>query len=540
MGWLGSLLAGIASARLRFVFAVFVFGLCLAPSPAEAQTRRAFLVGNQRYTDGYISPLQRSVSDARDLAKDLEETGFDKKNVKVVTDIKNKAAFDKEFDAFLKTVEPGDFVLFYFSGHGFGVEAERRNYLLFTDLKSPFTFTRGQLKDDERRNPDVIRLRIPRYLDAYQQDEIPQAGVATSEIERKLAERQPKNVVMILDACRSLARTDPDQAESRIIIKRGGDAGSRLITEQEPPPGFMVLYSAQFGEQAVEGVSDLGRNSLFTEVLRSELPRPGQTVRELASRVKLMVRAIALDYGAQQEPEFVVPKSSVDSDDIMLVGSIGRERFRIGGGDCAGDRAEWDQIKNLRKRELLEKHRRRFADCATAELARREIARLALSSEDLLEAPTIVANRATGDCDRLAGSEVDSARPPEVPGVAFDKIEAEEAIAACTKAVGDNPRIPRYLFNLGRAYHKLGIDPSRDRARAQRRAAQRATALRRCQQARLRQRAEQSRGAVRGRRRRGARRPRCDRVAPARRRSRPSARDVQSRPALQLRQRRQT
>ena len=57
MGWLGSLLAGIASARLRFVFAAFVFGLCLAPSPAEAQTRRAFLVGNQRYTDGYISPL---------------------------------------------------------------------------------------------------------------------------------------------------------------------------------------------------------------------------------------------------------------------------------------------------------------------------------------------------------------------------------------------------------------------------------------------------------------------------------------------------
>ena len=123
--------------------------------------RRAFLVGIERYSDGFIQRLDRTVNDAKDVAKDLEEVGFDKKNIKVVTDLKNRDAFEKEFSAFLKTVESGDTVVFFFSGHGFGVEADQTNYLLFTDLKSPFTFTKTQLTDQERKNADIVRLRIP-------------------------------------------------------------------------------------------------------------------------------------------------------------------------------------------------------------------------------------------------------------------------------------------------------------------------------------------------------------------------------------------
>ena len=150
---------------------------CFVPrSLAEAQTRRAFLVGVQRYGDGYINPLTRAVNDAKDVGKDLEDAGFDKKNIKVVTDVRTKEAFDKEFDAFLKTVDPGDLVLFFFSGHGFGVEADQNNYLLFTDLRSPFTYARSQLNDPERRNADVVRLRIPSFLESYQRVEIPRAG----------------------------------------------------------------------------------------------------------------------------------------------------------------------------------------------------------------------------------------------------------------------------------------------------------------------------------------------------------------------------
>src|SRR3977135_2690474 len=98
---------------LNFVFAGLVVCAVCAPLPSDAQTRRAFLVGVQHYSDKKIPVLERTINDASDLAKDLEEIGFDKKNIKVANDIKTKEAFDREFNVFLKTVESGDTVVFY-------------------------------------------------------------------------------------------------------------------------------------------------------------------------------------------------------------------------------------------------------------------------------------------------------------------------------------------------------------------------------------------------------------------------------------------
>lgn len=436
--------------------------LSLTSSPAVAETRRAFVVGIQRYSDGYIQRLERAASDAKDLAKDLEEVGFDKKNIKVAVDLSSREAFEKEFAAFLKTVEAGDDVVFFFSGHGFGVEADQTNYLLFTDLKSPFAFTKSQLTDQERKNPDVVRLKIAQYLDAYQKNEIPN-GVSANEIQRRIAEKNPKVVIMILDACRSLVQSDVSDSQQIKLVKRGDESGSRLLNLRKPPPGFLVLYSASFGEQAAErlGNDDSGQNSLFTGVLRSELQRPGQSAVELGERVKLMVRSIANEKGRQQEPEvFYDENNSANVDDFYFVGSIGRERFQMSQDKCAGEETDWDQIKNLQKRDLYERHIRRFDQCprGTAELARRALATLALSSDDPIEV-TAIANKAVTDCDRFAASPLDGARPPEVPGVLTEKLDPDAAIPACSKAVTDNPRVFRYLFNLGRAYQKLAMRP---------------------------------------------------------------------------------
>lgn len=451
--------------------AAFPLGLCLAglllftaclPSAALAETRRAFLVGVERYSDGNIQQLTRTIADAKDLAKDLEETGFDKKNIKVVTDPKTKDGFDKEFNAFLKTVEAGDIVVFFFSGHGFGIESDQTNYLLLGDLKSPFAYVRSQMPEKERKNGDVIRLRIPQYLDAYQQNEIPKGGISATEVERRIAERNPKLVIMVLDACRSIVAEGPIDPNDPKRLKRGDASGSRLVSSHTPPPGFMVLYSASFGEQAVERFdrADLRRNSLFTEVLRSELQRPGQTLIELAERVKLMVRAIAQSEGHQQEPE--IKHTLENPDEFAFIPSIGRERFQLTQDKCEGSVDDWNQIKNLRKRDLYDRHRRRFDNCETAEFARRAIARLGLSPEDTSDLISTAADRSVSDCDRFAASELDPARPPEVRGVPFEKIDSDKAIAACQKAVQDNPRVARFLFNLARAYQHLGSDPAID------------------------------------------------------------------------------
>jgi TPR repeat protein len=446
----GGLLAGLL---------VLVF---LAPSPAAAETRRAFLVGIQRYSDGYIQRLKLTANDAKDFGKDLEEVGFDKKNIKVAVDLSNRDAFEKEFSVFLKTIEAGDDVVFYFSGHGFGVEADQTNYLLFTDLKSPFTYTKSQLTEQERKNPDVVRLKIPEFLDAYQRNEIPN-GVSANEIERRIAEKNPKTVIMILDACRSLVQNDVSESQEIKLVKRGNDSGSRLLNERAPPPGFLILYAASFGEQSIESIEDDdgSRNSLFTGILRTELQRPGQSADQLGERVRLMVRSIAEGAGRQQEPEVFYDKANPDHvEDFYFVGSIGRERFRMSQDKCTGEEADWDQIKDLQKRNLYDRHIRRFDLCpaGTAELARRALAALALSSDDPIEV-TAVANKSVTECDKAAASPLDSARPPEVPGVLSENMEPDAAIAACDKAVADNPRVARYQFNLGRAYQQLAARP---------------------------------------------------------------------------------
>lgn len=90
---------------LHVLFAGVVAWLFCGPSASEAQTRRAFLVGIQHYSDKKVPQLERTINDANDLAKDLEEIGFDKKNIKVVNDTRNKDAFDREFNAFLNTIK---------------------------------------------------------------------------------------------------------------------------------------------------------------------------------------------------------------------------------------------------------------------------------------------------------------------------------------------------------------------------------------------------------------------------------------------------
>jgi uncharacterized protein len=439
--------------------------LSLASTASAAETRRAFLVGIERYTDGYIQRLERTANDAKDLGKDLEQVGFDKKNIKVAVDLKNRDAFEKEFSAFLKTIEAGDVVVFFFSGHGFGVEADQTNYLLFSDLKSPFTYAKSKLTEQERKNPDVVKLRISQHLDSYQQNEIPN-GVSANEIQRRISERNPKTVIMIIDACRSLVDSDVSSSQEVKVVRRGSESGSRLLNARKPPPGFLILYSASFGEQAVEsfGDSDAARNSLFTGILRSELQRPGQSAVELGQRVRLMVRSIAHSSGRQQEPEvFYDEANSANVDEFRFVGSIGRERFQISQDKCIGEQTDWDQIKDLQKRELYDRHIRRFDSClrGTAEAARRALATLALTSDDPIEV-TLATNRSINECDRLAASVLDGARPPEVPGVLPGKLDADAAIPVCSKAATDNPRVARFLFNLGRAYQSLALRPGLD------------------------------------------------------------------------------
>lgn len=413
---------------------------------ASGPTRRAFVLGEQRYSDHNIPSLERSDADAGDVAADLEQVGFDRKNITLATDLRAKGDFDKRFTAFLATVKEGDTVFFYYSGHGLGVEANNTDYLLLSDIKSLYSYTRDQMIEADRRRDDIISLKMPSFEGAYENDEIAKNGVSVADLMASIADKKPKIAILMLDACRSLIAATTDERE----IKRSATSGSRLLPTKDLAPGSIVMFSASFGETAIEsfGFSDHRRNSLFTEVVRSELQRPGQTLIELAQRISRMVRAFALSGGRQQEPEYF-ENLGVD-DNFALVDSVGAERFPFTQQQCDGAQVDWEEISQQPEREALERHRRRFHDCPTAELARRALVSLIDASD--VATPTIAAGaKPIDDCDRLAASDSDPARPPEVPGVPLAKIDFDAAVAACEKSTQRNARVPRFLFNLGRA-----------------------------------------------------------------------------------------
>ena len=164
----------------------------------------------------------------------LEEVGFDKKNIKVATDSARPRCVREGVLCVSSTPSsPATTSCSTFPATASGVEADQTNYLLFADLKSPFSYAKSQMSDQDRRNPDVVRLRISQYLDAYQTNEITK-GVSANEIQRRIAEKNPKVVIMILDACRSLVQSDARRCDKTVkLVKRGDDSGSRSVESEK-------------------------------------------------------------------------------------------------------------------------------------------------------------------------------------------------------------------------------------------------------------------------------------------------------------------
>jgi uncharacterized caspase-like protein len=145
-------------------------------------------------------------------------------------------------------VKEGDTVLFFYSGHGLGVEANNTNYLLLGDIKSLRTYTRGQVIEADRRRDDLISLKMPSFEGAYETDEIAKNGVSVTDVMNEIAAKKPKVSILFLDACRSIIRATTDERE----IKRGVSSGSRLLPTKDLPAGSIVVFSASFGETAIE------------------------------------------------------------------------------------------------------------------------------------------------------------------------------------------------------------------------------------------------------------------------------------------------
>jgi len=436
------------------------------PAGPPVETRRAFVVGVKNYRDPGIEQLSLATNDADAIAGDLKQVGFDDKNIRLYTNPQSKEAFQTEFNKFVATINEGDVVFFYFSGHGYGgraADGQPQNYLLFDDVKSPLEFARNRASGAEKSSPQLLAARAEsrEVLVDYESIEIPAHGMSERDILSQIEARKPRVAVIVLDACRTFLLS-----QSKGIGRVRG-AGTTLNVNTDTPNGFMVIYSASHGQQAIEkfGENDHRKNSLFTSVFLDYMMTPGLDLTHLAKRVQDKVSQLAAAAGQNQDPDYT---DKIRGGDFYFIDPIGAERFTLEDNSCEFATEDMREIRERPRRDRLERHLKYFSKCPTAREASQLLDVLAhgITVKDIAAEGALA--RSVNPCDRLAASEEDMARPPDVPGVSFGKIVPDPAIAACDKAASENPRVVRYLFNLARAYQRKAQllpdnDPSKKR-----------------------------------------------------------------------------
>lgn len=251
--------------HLRSCVGVFVF--CVAPLSAGAEdylyerppARLALVVGVETYK--FIPSLPSVKADRLEIAKKLEALGF---KVTVAPDMQSMNQFEEDIlPAFRRTISEGDIVLFYFSGHGFSYGAS--NYIAPANLKPPV-----------------------HYLN------LSNSAAALENIQDYLGKRQPGVLMMMLDACRTIANfviTGPNN--ENLVGKGTGDTPARTNGVNT-----LVGFAAKPGTAALAR-SQPGQMSPFTEGLTTRLPSPAT---EFGVVFKDVSEDVLTATGAVQQP----------------------------------------------------------------------------------------------------------------------------------------------------------------------------------------------------------------------------------------------
>lgn len=234
-------------------------------SHADA-ARLAMVVGNDNYQN--VTKLRNARNDAQSLARELEAAGF---KVTRVLDA-NRDGLDDAFSGFLRRVEKGDEVVFFFSGHG-SQPPQMGPFLLPVDIRVT----------DERS--------------------IQRNGLSLESVVDELNKRARFSLV-IIDACRD----DPFRETSTGRSLPSGSGLGRI----EPPKGTMIIMAASKGQQALDrlGNADPIPNGLFTRELVKQMRTTGLSASDMLKRVRGSVESSAATVNHAQRPSLVDESSS--------------------------------------------------------------------------------------------------------------------------------------------------------------------------------------------------------------------------------------
>ena len=209
-----------------------------AAAPAGAR-KVALIVGNGAYKNA--PPLDNPPRDARLIASTFRELGF--ATVTLASDL-GRDKFFAALHEFGAAAEKSDWAVVYYAGHG--MEIGGVNYLLPTDVK---------LAADRDAETQAVAL---------------EQVIAAVSGARKLR-------LVLLDACRDnpFEKTMKHTIALKLV--------SKGFSNIEPEAGFMVVYAAKHGENALDGDS---ANSPFATALARDIREPKVEVRKLFDIVR--------------------------------------------------------------------------------------------------------------------------------------------------------------------------------------------------------------------------------------------------------------
>jgi len=244
-----------------FVLALgLIFGMLA--SAAVAVNQLAFVVGIDTYEN--VVSLEKATNDALAVSTTLDQLGFE---TSTVID-PDRRTFNRELSRFAANIRPGDEVVFFFAGHG--IQVKGRNYLLPADVPA------AQAGDA----PFIVG-----------------ESIAVERIMAIFRGQGARITMLILDACRN----NPFETDGNRAI-----GGARGLAAMSAPEGSFVLFSAGTGQLALDRLDDTdpNPNSVFTRELLPLLRAENLTTRDLASKVRSRVKALAATVGHNQFPAY--------------------------------------------------------------------------------------------------------------------------------------------------------------------------------------------------------------------------------------------
>lgn len=212
-----------------------------------AGPRLALVIGNGAYPDGE-APLSAPIADARAVAEELRDKGFD---VELGENL-SKQAMERAVERFTGRITPGATALLYFSGHG--VQIGRESFL------------------------------VPVSAQIWRSEDVRRDGIGLEPVVAAMNARGARSKLVILDA----ARRNP--FERRL---RGFSTGLAPIAG---PEGTLVLYAVAPGKVADQ---EADGQSVFARELIAQMRTPGQTAEEAFNRTR---QTVARATGGAQVP----------------------------------------------------------------------------------------------------------------------------------------------------------------------------------------------------------------------------------------------